>query len=268
MPLRALIPLVLLSTLALAAPKPSGTAADWIRAGERAYQSGKYVEAAEALKKAHALEPHPRLLYNIARAYDQAVDTESALEYYQLYVSANEGTDPVLLKRSALAIVRLRSAQAKDQAEAKDQAAERTRLTAEAEAAKRRADQEAEEKRKAAQRQAELELEMAQMATKRNRILSFVSAGVGAVGLGTTIVMGVNALSTANAARATDPVPANKPELVATAQRQALIADIGLVVAAAGGVTAFLLYPKGNAEESASAALVPTLNGVGVVGRF
>lgn len=270
---RVLTTLLLLSTLpALAAgPRPTGNASDWIRAGERAYASGKYVEAAEALKKAHALEPHPRLLYNIARAYDQAVDTDSALEYYQLYLSANEGTDPILLRRSALAIDRLRLAQAKNQAEVKDQALERTRLTAEAEAAKRRADQEAEEKRKSALRQAELEAEVSQMATKRNRILAFVAAGVGAAGVATTVVMGLNALSSVRADAQTR-VETERTSLIAAARTQALVADIGLGVGVAGAVTAYLLYPKGGAAEpagdSAQVTLVPTFNGVGVVGRF
>ncbi len=253
---------------AAAAGKPAGNASDWIRAGERAYASGKYVEAADALKKAHAIEPHPRLLYNIARAYDQAVDTDSALEYYQLYVSANEGTDPVLLKRSALAIDRLRSAQAKNNAEQKDQAAERNRLTAEAEAQKKRAEQEAEEKRKGAIRQAELEAEVSQMATRRNRILAFVSAGVGAVGLGTGIVMGVSALGTKGAFDGNHSDGELKAKQEGTARTQALIADIGFGVAIAGGVTAFILYPKGGAADAPSARLVPTGNGVGIAGQF
>src|SRR5947209_1819516 len=86
-----------------------------IREGERLYQSGQYKQAAETLIKAQALEPDPRLVYNIARAYDQAGELDLALDYYQRYVNSTEGTDPTLLKRSALSIERLRGLLAREE---------------------------------------------------------------------------------------------------------------------------------------------------------
>ncbi len=264
-----LLAFVLAAQPAAMAAKPPGSAAKWIGEAEEAYQNRKYLEAAEALKKAHALEPHPRLLYNIARAYDQAVETEKALEYYQLYLGATDETDPVLLRRAALAIDRLRSTQA----DAKEKEAERKRLTEEAARQKQRAEQEAEEARKAAVRQEELEEQLREVNTRRNRLLAYGAAGLGAAGLTTAIVMGGNALSSANDLRkprtaAEGPLSlADKERLAGAARTQALVADVALVVTVAAAAAAVWLYPKGDASKPAT-VLVPTGNGVGLSGRF
>src|SRR4051794_10001770 len=73
-----------------------GSSGYWVKEGEKLYQAGKYREAAEALIKAQNLEPNPRLIYNIARAFDQAGDVVTALQYYQQYVGSAEGTDATL----------------------------------------------------------------------------------------------------------------------------------------------------------------------------
>jgi len=48
-----------------------------VKEGDKLYKENKYVEAAETLKKAYAIEPSPVLLYNIARAYDQRASCRS-----------------------------------------------------------------------------------------------------------------------------------------------------------------------------------------------
>ena len=57
-----------------------------VKQAERLYSSGKYKDSAEKLIEAYVYDPHPRIIYNIARAYDQAGELELALEYYQRYV--------------------------------------------------------------------------------------------------------------------------------------------------------------------------------------
>ncbi|MGQ0506951.1 MAG: hypothetical protein ACT4TC_16695, partial [Myxococcaceae bacterium] len=213
----------------------------------------------------YGLEPHARLLYNIARAYDQAVETESALQYYQLYLSANEGTDPTLLKRAALNIDRLRLSQAKNQSEAREQESERKRLTAEAKAAAKRAEDEAAAKRKSDERKRELEQDLEGIAVQRKKTLAFVSAGVGAAALATSVVMGLNFLSSNSAFREEGKTLQQKQDLRRAAQTQALVADLGIIVAAAGALTAVLLYPK---DEKPRVVVVPAGNGLGVVGQF
>src|SRR5262245_51344628 len=83
----------LLPASASAAKPAKGGASSWIKEGERHYAAGRFLEAAEALLKAHKLEPNPRLTYNIAKAYDQAGELMGALNYYQQYVASKEGTD-------------------------------------------------------------------------------------------------------------------------------------------------------------------------------
>src|SRR5690606_33646146 len=79
-------------TLLVSAPSPAWalkgakSAAALVREGERLYNSGKYREAAEALKKAQALQPNHKLIYNIARAYQRSGDLREALSWYQQYV--------------------------------------------------------------------------------------------------------------------------------------------------------------------------------------
>jgi tetratricopeptide (TPR) repeat protein len=255
--------LVALPFSATAAPN----AADYIRAGERAYQSGRYLEAADALKKAYALQKHPLLLYNIARAYDQAVETDKALEYYQRYVDSIEGTDPMLMQRSVLSISRLRAAQA----QSREQELERKRLEAEAAAARRRADEEAAAKRQAAIRQQELELEVHRERAQRNKVLAYIVGGVGVAGLVTSVVMGGNALSTRDAFKGTTD-QTTKLAHAEVARTQAWVADGALLVGIAGVVSAIILYPKGSPPKpkpaAPSAQWVPLLNGVAVQGQF
>src|SRR3954469_2363905 len=82
------------------AQKGEKRAAALVKEGERLYSSGKYREAAEALKKAQELQPNPKLIYNIARAYERSGDLREALGWYQQYVGLKgEDSDPALLKK-------------------------------------------------------------------------------------------------------------------------------------------------------------------------
>ena len=97
-----------LSLAALGAGNKPRRAAELVKDAEKLYLQAKYKEAAELLKKAHEIEPDPKILYNIARALDQAGDLPASLDYYRQYVASSE-TDPTLLKRASLSIERLRT---------------------------------------------------------------------------------------------------------------------------------------------------------------
>src|SRR5262249_40060262 len=65
--------------------------------------------AAATLKVAYETLAEPRLLYNIARAYERAGDDAAAASYYQRYVDGG-GTEPDLRERAVRALERLRAA--------------------------------------------------------------------------------------------------------------------------------------------------------------
>lgn len=243
--------LTLLPATALAASKQdSKKAAALVQEANRDYAAGRYAEAAAALEKAHALAPHPRILYNLARAYDQAGELEKSLETYQRYIASPEGTDPTLLKRSSLAVDRLRGLVSTQQQERARAEAERQRLDAERLAAEDRARQEAEAKRQieeaAKQRQRE-RLLASQQGHDRLQLAAWVTAGVGVAALGTGAVFGYQAWQTGRSdsgAVATAETYAQKQDAVAVAKNQALIADIALGAGVVAAVASVLLWPK------------------------
>jgi tetratricopeptide (TPR) repeat protein len=59
-------------------------------AGAKAYRDGDYDSAVTYFEKAHALEPVPNLLYNIAKSYEKQQKYEQAVAYYQKFVVAPE----------------------------------------------------------------------------------------------------------------------------------------------------------------------------------
>lgn len=246
-----LLGLTLLPTAALAASRQDAKkAAALVQEANRDYAAGRYAEAAAALEKAHALAPHPRILYNLARAYDQAGELEKSLETYQRYIASPEGTDPTLLKRSSLAVDRLRGLVTQQQEERARAEAERKRLDEERLAAEERARQESEAKRQmeeaAQQRQRERTL-AAQQGHDRAQLAAWVTAGLGAVGVGTGAVFGYQAWQTGRSpegAVATAETYAQKQDAVAVAKQQALVADIAFGVGIAAAVTSVLLWPK------------------------
>lgn len=217
-----------------------------IREGEKLYQAGKYREAAEALKKAHELSPNPKLIYNIAVALENAGELREALSWYQQYVGATEGTDPTLLKRSARGIDRLQVLIKKEEQAQASADAERQKLTAEAEAARRRAEEEQLAARRAEEenrRQQQAEYERALKSYKRQRIAAFAVGGVAVAGVGAGVLFGMQARDSReqfDEARNLEDKQARADDT----KSKALLADIGFGVGLAGAITAIILYPK------------------------
>jgi iron complex outermembrane receptor protein len=59
------------------------------RAGMEAIQNGNYEKGIAELRAAYEILPHPNVLYNIARAYAESGDLESAVQFYRRYLAEN-----------------------------------------------------------------------------------------------------------------------------------------------------------------------------------
>lgn len=245
---------LLLCFVACAAFAANPKATALIKEGDRLYKENKYREAAEALKKAYDLEPAPTLLYNIARAYDQAGELKIALDYYRQFVG-NEGADAALVKKANLAMDRLRTLVAKDEATAQLADAEKKRLEDEAKAAKEKAASEA-EKARLQKEQYEAEKKAAQAASQSKSntrlAISLVIGGVAVGALGTGIAFGVLA-GQSKQQFTTAATVADKKRLQSETQTRALIADVGFGAALATAVIAVIVFPKGGSAEPAPA---------------
>jgi tetratricopeptide (TPR) repeat protein len=264
--------LMLLVALPLAAQAQSYSAL--LKEGERLYQQGEYRKSAELLIQANELSPNARLLYNIARAFDQAGDARKAVSYYQQYVNSTEGTDSQLLKRAGLALDRLRRQIEKEEAATAALEAERKRLEQETAAARARADAEAQTARRASeesQRTARLQYEQEAAGWQRSRIAAFGLGGLALVSAGVGTWMGLQAGGTLERFRQATLVE-EKRTLSGDVRNQALLTDISFGVAVVAAATAVLLYPKGPAPEppagTASIILAPSGLGAGVEVKF
>jgi tetratricopeptide (TPR) repeat protein len=238
--------LVLGSPVAQAQRGSKGPAA-LVKEGEKLYNAGKYREAAEVLKKAQELQPNPRLLYNIARSYEQAGELREALSYYQQYVGTRtEEADPTLLKRSALAIDRLRVLLEQQEQAAAAAEAERKRLQEEAEAARRRAEEEqaaARRAEEAARQQRLAEQERALASYRRSRVAAFALGGVSAASVGAGIFFGLQARDSRTSFDEATNLEAKRAAADDT-RGKALMADLGFGVGLAAAIGALIVYPK------------------------
>ncbi|MEN9799884.1 MAG: hypothetical protein RL653_3581 [Pseudomonadota bacterium] len=241
-----------------AAPKGKGAeqldpVAARLKESEQLYAAGQYREAAALLEQLMEDAPNPAILYNLARAWDQAGELEKALKGYQQYVSSQDGTDPTRLKRSSLSIDRIKGILAQRDADRRAAAEEVRRAEDEAKAARKKAQDEAEAARLAQEEadavvQARAEAERA--GRSRLRVGSVASGilGLGALGAGTWFGLSANETFKKFKSEETNTLEA-KSALAASTKQQALYADIGFAVGAAALVTAVLLWPKGGGDE-------------------
>jgi len=244
-----------------------------VKEGDRLYKDNKYREAAEALKKAYDLEPAGVLLYNIGRAYDQAGELKIALDYYRQFVG-QEGVDPGLVKKANLAMDRLRTLVAKDEATSQVNDAEKKRLEDEAKTAKERADAEAEKSRRQKEQYEAREKAAAADAQSKSstRLVAGVTvAAVAVAALGTGIAFGVLSGSSKSSFQAATTV-GDKKRLERETKTRALIADVSYVGAAAAAIVAIIVWPKGGSAppKSVEVVLSPAPGGAyaGLQGSF
>ncbi|MCA9553225.1 MAG: TonB-dependent receptor [Myxococcales bacterium] len=57
--------------------------------GMREIKAGRHLEGVALLRRAYKERPHPNLLFNIARAYEDAGQDASAIDYYRRYLRSN-----------------------------------------------------------------------------------------------------------------------------------------------------------------------------------
>jgi tetratricopeptide (TPR) repeat protein len=226
------------------------------------YQKGDFKGAAETLLKAYELKPVQALLFNIARSYEKAGDDVKALEYYRRYRDSSPD-DADLVGQASRAIDRLEAGQRE-----KEKAAQ-------AEAAKKAAEDQAEKDRLAAERtrleQAEKDRQAKDAAAAaaaaqpppqpRSRALPYTLIGVGGAGLLAGGALGLTARSLANDEKAsTDPVA--KPDLRSQAKTRALVADVAYGVGAAAlvaGIVIIATEPKAAPVEGTTAVTAASL---------
>jgi len=237
-----------LSVAAQGAGKPGGDrkAADLVKQAEKLYLQAKYKEAAELLKKANDIEPKPTLIYNLARALDQAGDLPAALEYYRQYV-ASPDTDTTLVKRATLSIERLRTLISRQETERAQQDAQRKKLEDETRVVQQRAEEE--QKRMEAERVASEQRRVVE--TRRDidnyrasRNWAVVAGGAAVLAAGGGVVFGLKALE-ARGAFTEATTEESKDTHRRVTQERALYADASFGVGLALAVTSFFLFPKG-----------------------
>lgn len=59
-----------------------------------AFEAEEWSEAAELYARAHALEPHPELLYNLALSQERSLQDEEALATYRAFIAATDEGAP------------------------------------------------------------------------------------------------------------------------------------------------------------------------------
>lgn len=238
-----------LAGLAHAAPNARATAL--AKDAERLYKDGQYKEAAKLLEEAQGLEPNPKFLYNIARAYNQAGELQLALDAYRKYVSLpTSDSEPDLVKKANLSMDRLRQLLARQEADSRVRDAEKQRLEKEASDARARAEAEAEKaRRQKAQFDAKEKAQADSQATKANgrKVAAFVVGGVGVVGLALGLTFGLLSNGSKQAFRAATLLSEKQLRQTETVT-QAVVADVSLLVGVACAVTALILFPKGEPE--------------------
>jgi hypothetical protein len=229
--------------------KPTAAAAVLIDRGAAQYDAGEYAKAAASLRAAYELVPEPRLLFNIARAYEKAGDTEQAFEFYERYLDAT-GTEAELRHRARDSLKHLTAPPVETALPpappptvvptptAPDAPAAPVQLPLQP--ASPPAPTEPPPMPAAA-----LAATPEPPARSSSRTVGWVLMSAGAVAAGTGAGFGVWALNTAQAERASlDPV--QKPALRSSAQTRATVADVGVgagVALAAAGAWLWLRRP-------------------------
>jgi tetratricopeptide (TPR) repeat protein len=265
--------LLVLAPPAVWAQKGAKNAAALVKEGERLYNAGKYREAAEVLKKAHEAQPNPKLIYNIARAYERVGDLREALSWYQQYVSLKaEDSDSALLKKAAIASEQIRVLLEKEEKTAAEAEAQRQRLQQEAAAATRKAEEEkaaTQRAEEAVRLQKQAEYERAMVDYRRQRVIAFSLGGVSAASVGAGIFFGLQARDARK--RFDDSTNLDTKQTAADDTRsKSLLADVGFGVGLAAAIGAIVVFPKGGppAEGEVRMTLAPSGLGAGVEVSF
>ena len=78
-----------LSAEAHAEEPPVTRARDLFREGAAKFRAGEFRPALDLFEKAYALDPHPTLIYNIARAHEGLGELDEAIDAYERYLASD-----------------------------------------------------------------------------------------------------------------------------------------------------------------------------------
>jgi hypothetical protein len=228
------------ASLAAGPAKPSAAATALIDKGASLYESGDYAKAAASLRAAYELVPEPRLLFNIARAYEKAGDTEQAFEFYERYLDAT-GTEAELRHRAHDALKRIRSA-IESAAPTPPPASPSVPAAASPPAAPVAAPPASAPEPAAAPPAPAAAVATVEPGSPANtRVPGIILVSVGAASMATGAGFGIWALNTAQQTRASlDPV--QKPLLRSRAYTEANVADVTLAAGAVAAVVGAWLW--------------------------
>jgi tetratricopeptide (TPR) repeat protein len=221
------------------------------------YQAGDYVAAAETLLRAYELKPASLLLFNIAKTYEKANNTEQAMRFYQRYLDASDA-DPKLVLQASRSLEKLRLVDDERRRKEQEQKAadeakqhETDRLAAD-EAAKKDADAKADDVKKqqelaAAQQQPKVvvikKTDQDQNVEKPSKVPGALVLAAGVVAAGAGAYCGLTAQSRATQEKSSiDPV--QKPQLRTQARTFAAIADGAYGLGAIGAVVGIVLLAR------------------------
>ncbi len=247
------------SSLAAAANPKAGALA---REAEQLYREAKFTQAADLLRQAYDVEPNPKFLFNRARALEQAGDTAVALETYREYIAlpADE-TEPELVIRAQETIdERTRPKDAPRKAAPTHASPPSTKPTKEAvptTTAKAVGDQPAKDHPVSNN----TTVAVPTAPTGRSKVPALVVSGLGVAALGVGVTFGL----LANGARAqfsTATTLRGKIEFEAATRRDALVADLSLLVGVAAATVGIVLFAR--SDEPVSVAVTPTRQGATV----
>ena len=233
---------VLTCTSAWAGPR-SDRVTGWVTEAEQLYLAGKYHQAAELLLKAQAEEPNPRLVYDIARAFEKAGELEEAQDYYQAYLRGKSGTDAACWSRGPRSPWRASEPfwRMRNSCAGSDRSPRRHWSSA------------------ASASSLEARERSAVEASRQNRDTALWQAwalgGLSVVTLGTGITFAVSAGRAKDQFNHATTVPSKQAWSNTTSLRAGL-ADASFVVAVAAGVAAFSVYPKGRPVTASVGPLV------------
>ncbi|HME90437.1 MAG TPA: tetratricopeptide repeat protein, partial [Myxococcaceae bacterium] len=100
---------VLVSSLcavsAAAADAAEPRAREQFRAGQQAYEAGKYGDALKAFSEAYGLQPMPGLLFNIAQCHRKLGNYDRAAVFYQQYLELSRSRENSSVVRALLSEV-------------------------------------------------------------------------------------------------------------------------------------------------------------------
>lgn len=172
----ALLGLLAPATAWAAKKKGGATAGEWYAKGSGHMQAKEYIKAAAAFQAAFDLDPDPVLLWNIARAFEEAGENEKAKLKFQEFTAHPKA--PAELRERALK--HLRAVEDKIKAKQAEERAERERKRKELEA-KLEAERKAKEKERI-----EREKRLAELRKQQDKV-DLVPWGWASVGVGTAL---------------------------------------------------------------------------------